>query len=271
MTADSDHASFEALSAYLDGEAPELAAHVDGCTRCQETLARLREVVAAVGRPVPGPPAASVDRAVARALEVPPASGAATGAATGAAAVEPNDRPVRQPWRARPVLVGVASGSIAALVLAVVAAFAVIGRSGNDRQTDTALASRPEAAQDRATAAAGSGPQPAPVAGGQLGEVGDGVGLAARLQGRIPGTAGYTPRAMAASPQEAEAGQNPPAPVPCEAAARAGDPALGPVVYVAEGFREGRPVVVLGFGGTPVSLLVLSRPSCAPELATELP
>ena len=266
MTADSDHASLEELSAYLDGEAPDLAAHVDGCAQCQETLARLREVVAAVGRPVPPPPPASVDRAVARALGRRPASGAAT----GAAAVEP-DPPVRQPWRARPVLVGVASGSIAAVLLAVVAAFAVIGRDGNDRQTDTALATRPEAAQDRATAAAGSGPQPAPVAGGQLGEVGDGAGLAARLQGRIPGTAGYTATAMAASPQAAEAGGSPSAPVPCETAARAAVPTLGPVVYMAEGFRDGRPVVVLGFAGPPVSLLVLARPSCAAEFATEVP
>ena len=260
-TADSDHAPPEALSAYLDGEAPEWAAHLNGCARCEASLARLRAVVTAVSRPVPPPPPEAVDRAVVRALGTAPATGATT-----------HDAAATRSWRGRPVLVGLASGSIAAVLLAVVAAFAVVGRGGGDRGDDTALASRPEAVQDRATAGAGAGgAQPQAFSGGHLGEIGDAAALAARLRGRIPGT-GDGPAAVAASPQAAEgAGLPPPTPARCEAEARAGDPGLGPLVYVADGLRQGRPVVVLGFGGTPVTLLVLALEGCGRELSTTVP
>ena len=72
-------------------------------------------------------------------------------------------------------------------------------------------------------------------------------------------------------------GAPPPAPTVaalrlCEAQARAAQPGLGALVYAAEGSRQGRPVVVLGFqpgpGAGAVSLLVLARYGCALVYAT---
>jgi len=266
-TSDAGHAPPEALSAFLDGEAPEWAAHLEGCARCRAEVSRLREVATAVARPVPPLPASLVDRAVARAL-----GAAEPGSTAGAPGPAPGRPVVGRRRRSGATLVGLASGSIAAVLLAVLAAFAVF-EGGDDKQVDTALAPPPEAAQDRATTGAAGGP----VSGGDLGEVGDAGALAGRLRGRIPGTGG-APTAMAAAAEEAGRGSasSRAAPAmgpaaPCEAAARAAAPDLGPLVYVADGRSEGRPVVVLGFAGAgPVTLLVLTTDGCRPVFSTEV-
>ncbi|MDP8936614.1 MAG: hypothetical protein M3O23_02590, partial [Actinomycetota bacterium] len=77
-----------------------------------------------------------------------------------------------------------------------------------------------------------------------------------------------------ASPPAADAGAAPPAvaaPARCEAEARAVDPHLGTLVYVAEGRRDGRPVTVLGFGAAPVTLLVLTSDGCGLVFSTAVP
>ncbi|HVF13637.1 MAG TPA: hypothetical protein VM942_03500 [Acidimicrobiales bacterium] len=48
-----EHPDFDALSAHVDGEAPEWEAHVGGCAECQATAARLRAVSEMVGGAVP--------------------------------------------------------------------------------------------------------------------------------------------------------------------------------------------------------------------------
>lgn len=62
------HADFEALSAFVDGEAPEWADHVAGCPQCRATAAELRAMSAAVGAPPAPAPAAQRDTAIAAAL-----------------------------------------------------------------------------------------------------------------------------------------------------------------------------------------------------------
>ncbi|MDP1806956.1 MAG: hypothetical protein Q8K72_17405, partial [Acidimicrobiales bacterium] len=66
MTA--EHADFEALSAFVDGEAPEWAEHVAGCPRCRATAAELRALSARVAAPADRPPAAQREAAIAAAL-----------------------------------------------------------------------------------------------------------------------------------------------------------------------------------------------------------
>jgi hypothetical protein len=265
-TSDGDHAPLEALSAFLDGEAPELASHVERCQRCLGELSRLREVATAVGGPVPPPSPAVVDRAVARALD-------AAGTRTD---VRPPERPPAPLRRSRTALVPVACGSIAAVLLTLLVAAAVFRGDGRGRDggVDTALAPGPETAQDRSTAsrAVPGGPV---VSGGDLGEVGGPGDLAGRLSGRIPGTAG-APAAMAARPDAGATGSSAPSapaapPARCEAEARAAHAGLGRLVYTAEGLREGRPVVVLGFGSGPVTVMVLTSEGCDPVFSTEVP
>jgi len=54
----SEHGDVEALSAYVDGEAPEWGDHVAGCAQCAATVEALRAVSDAVGAPVePADPA----------------------------------------------------------------------------------------------------------------------------------------------------------------------------------------------------------------------
>jgi len=193
--------------------------------------------------------------------------------------------------RSRAFVVGVASGSVAAVLLAVLAAFAVVGRGGDQTAVDTALApGRESAVQDRAAAGAAASPPGTVTAGGDLGEVGDPAALAGRLGGRIPGTAGAS-TALAAPPGgEAEDAARPSTagtPAPCEPQARLARQGLGPLVYSGNGTRQGRPVVVLGFGpgqgpsgpvsGGPagsepgaVSLLVLAQDGCALVYATSV-
>jgi hypothetical protein len=63
------HPDDEALSAHLDGEPAEPRGHVEGCAACTARLEQLRRVRAAIGAPVPPPPAWQRDTAVSRALD----------------------------------------------------------------------------------------------------------------------------------------------------------------------------------------------------------
>ncbi|HZQ84249.1 MAG TPA: hypothetical protein VFA83_05405 [Acidimicrobiales bacterium] len=65
------HPSDEDLSAYLDGEAPEVAAHVDGCAACRARVERLRGAAAMVATPPPPPHPAARDAAIAAAVARP--------------------------------------------------------------------------------------------------------------------------------------------------------------------------------------------------------
>jgi hypothetical protein len=62
------HADLEALSAFVDGEAPEWADHVAGCPVCRATAAELRALSARVAAPADPPPAAQREAAIAAAL-----------------------------------------------------------------------------------------------------------------------------------------------------------------------------------------------------------
>jgi hypothetical protein len=62
------HPDFDALSAHLDGEAPEWESHVAACAACRSTLDRLRTASALVARPVAPASAAVRERGLARAL-----------------------------------------------------------------------------------------------------------------------------------------------------------------------------------------------------------
>src|SRR5687767_4425470 len=73
------HADFEALSAFVDGEAPEWADHVAGCPECRAAAAELRALSAKVAAPAPPPPAAQREAAIAAALGVAGEQRQATG------------------------------------------------------------------------------------------------------------------------------------------------------------------------------------------------
>lgn len=65
------HPSDEDLNAYADGEAPEIAAHVDGCGACRARAEQLRTVSALVATPPPPPDPAARDAAIAAAVARP--------------------------------------------------------------------------------------------------------------------------------------------------------------------------------------------------------
>ncbi len=63
----SGHPDFETLSAHVDGEAPEVAAHVAGCAECRTKVKWLRTAIALVATPVPPADASAREQALARA------------------------------------------------------------------------------------------------------------------------------------------------------------------------------------------------------------
>ncbi|MDQ2826423.1 MAG: hypothetical protein M3Y04_05625, partial [Actinomycetota bacterium] len=65
-----NHADDEALSAFVDGQAPEWSAHVAGCPSCLVAVETLRAVAAAVSVPVPPSAPEARDRAIAAAMAV---------------------------------------------------------------------------------------------------------------------------------------------------------------------------------------------------------
>src|SRR5205085_11771523 len=63
------HPDTDALSAFLDGEAPEVDAHVATCAECRRQLDALEQVRRAVATAVPAPPPNARDSAVTAALD----------------------------------------------------------------------------------------------------------------------------------------------------------------------------------------------------------
>jgi len=204
------HPDFDALSAHLDGEAPEWHSHVAGCAACQATLARLRTVSALVADP-PMASSPARERALSGALE------AFAGGETHQEAVErsgfgpraeagitprpvppmpprPRPEPVtpitagRRRWRSGSgVWVGV--GSAAALVMAFLVGMGVLAGGGGQHEHGTFAAGEPPAEESTTDLAGEAVPKTGDavgalgdgaVGGGDLGDIADGPTLAAR-------------------------------------------------------------------------------------------
>jgi len=265
-----DHADFESLSAFVDGEAPEYGPHVATCASCLATVTVLRGLQASVGVAVEGAGAEQRERHLA----------AATGRTRPQ--VRPTARMLKLRW-----LVPVSVAALFAMVLGVAS---VINHSGSSPQATTAAGpsgpSKPpsgiEGPLSADAHAAGPGVPDAgsPVTGARnLGEIADSTTLLDRVRlSLLPATeAGRSSPVPAPSPLSEAAGR--PAPGasgaatsgvagtrPCEGQARSREPALREVVYFATATRQGEAAYVLGFssGGapTPVILLLLAQGDC---------
>lgn len=210
------HPSFEHLSAYHDGEAPEWAAHVEACAICRSSVDELATLSAYVAGPVPASdPTVGLDSTgpdpVARALAaglVEARTGAGPGdlplARPGAAPAASIPVPL-PPYRRTPVppapgpdrsrwMGWMTVASAAAVVLLVVGMLALMTRGGGGGDTTTtALDDRAEsdssvrqpesAAPGVAGPGAGTGSRTdidGAVFGGDLGEVPDAAALVTR-------------------------------------------------------------------------------------------
>jgi hypothetical protein len=290
-----DHADLEALSAYVDGEAPEWADHVAGCEVCRAAAARLGAVAAAVRAPVDPPSDPVRDRAVTAALE------------------EARHQAERQRFARR------RSPRPWAMPAAAAAVVALLGLSGvilsANRTTDESTTLAGPALEDAKTevGVAGAAPDAPPA---DLGDIGDPSTLrtragfpplasagAAASVGRSSsvansGAADANTGAALSSPPNAVSGSSgvasggasgvaPPtttlsqrsgAPAvvgtrPCEERVRSRSPELGPVVYFATARRGDVPAYVLGFSPptAPVILFLLSQSDCSELLRSAGP
>jgi hypothetical protein len=282
-----DHPSFEDLSAYHDGEAPEWAAHVAACKVCQQTVAALSALTAAVAEPPSAAAGASLlgsdamgDDPVARA--VASASGGldsddarAAPSPSPATAPPPSPSPSRGRWL-------VAAAGAAAVVMVVVGLTVVLRRS-NEPDSTTTAAGRPQRSELNAPESAVGGPGPAAdsaataVVGGDLGEIGDAATLLAKVAPVLSSGRSAAGEGGAGVPAAPPVRSSVPGVVdvpeprvvgtrPCEIEARAGQPALGDVVYVATARSAEAPAVVLGFapasGAGPVTVAMLTTSDC---------
>ena len=285
------HPDFEALSAYVDGEAPEWALHVAACAQCRATAEQIRQVAAAIGAPVDSPPAPDQERAVSAALD------GALGRPSPAS-VRDQLAARRRPSRSW------ALPAVAAVIIGVLGFSGLILSSSRSPDETTTLAG-PGLQSDKADTRAESGVAalaPAvPVA--DLGDVADVATLRARTPfgGQAlartdspetpPSTqpsatnTGNTPFAGSAGasvqPPTTTLNQGAAAPnvgtLPCEEQARRRDSALGPVLYAATARQGQVQAFVLGFGPVPgrggftVTLLLLAQDGCAELLRTTVP
>lgn len=287
------HADFEAISAYADGEAPEWADHVAACAECRAAAATVRAVAARVGAPVEGPSGAERDRAIAAALDST-AGGPVTlpepvvSRRHEAERARFARRPPSRPW----VMPAVAAAVVGILGISgfVVSSYRTPDETttlaGPTAETDARSSSPAESRGGGVAAAAPSAP-PA-----DLGDLPDAATLRARAHGAAPPPAASAARSTSsansgAAPATGAAsdGADPRALTPtttltqraapsvvgtrpCEEEARTREPTLGPVVYFATA-RQG-PVAgfVLGFGAVgspstmPVTLLLLAQDGC---------
>jgi hypothetical protein len=248
-----DHPDTEELSAFLDGEAPEVDAHVAGCAECRRQLDTLERVRSAVATPVPPPAASTRDAAVAAAL-------GAAGTAT--------------PRRRKQWTVVVAAGAVAAALLVAL----VVTRVGTSSRSSKTAAGPVSTNLVRA---------------GDLGDVDDAQALRAKIEPGLTTTAGPQAAASGASGQAGGAsagaanGAEPTATTQkralsaartateqprCEAAARDLQPGRDVLVYVATARWQGTPADVFGFSPagapatssrpTPTRVYVLARSDC---------
>ena len=259
----SEHGDVEALSAYVDGEAPEWGDHVAGCAQCAATVEALRAVSDAVGAPVE------------------PADPALRELALGAALTPPEPAPATVvPLRRRPSLPARwVVPAVAAMVLVVAGISAVLTVADRSSTRVNATAAGPAADSAKSNESLAQAPAPgslglaAPTT--DLGDVADAATLLARARPGLaaaPRAATSSGAASAATAAPASPGATIPAPAvagtrPCEEQARARQPSLGPVVYFATARRNGAPAVVLGFSTGPdpsqVTLLMLAQDGCA--------
>jgi len=252
------HADLEALSAFVDGEAPEWADHVAGCEACAGSVAALRAVARAVATPVDVPAPMVRERAIAAALAGPGPEPVANGARIRRSSSIPTR------WLVP---------AVAAMILFLVGGAAVVTIGGRHSTSETATVNAPESSAKFATGpgAAADSSAAGPVT--DLGDVPDAATLAARarpgLTSRTASGASGAATAASAAPSAVAAPVPAPAVVgtrPCEEQARARQPSLGPVVYFATARRGSVPAVVLGFSTGPdpaqVTLLMLAQDGC---------
>jgi hypothetical protein len=221
-----EHPDLETLSAHLDGEVPAVEAHVRACAACQQDLAALADVRAAVAAPVAAPGDAERDRAVAAAV-----------AGRTAPVAARRDRPFLGRW----VTAGVAAAVAAGVIVAVVVHPGTSQKKASFRAAGQAV-----------------GPSTATVDGGDLGELPDAAALRSRVEPslRLPtSTAGTNPgdttgRTAPGSPVLG-ARKAAPASAHCEAAARALQPGTQRLVYAATARWQGTPAEVFGFSPAP--------------------
>ncbi len=278
------HADFEALSAFVDGEAPEWADHVAGCPQCRATAAELRAMAARVAAPAGPAPAALREAAIAAALDA--AGLSAPGDARADAKLARLERRRERSW---------AMPAAAAVVVGLLGLSGVVLTA--DRSTDESTATFAGPALDSKGESVASGAPQAPV--GDLGDVADAATLRSRAFGVAPLSAGATAGRSASSSNSGVATDDPAgtpnvagggsgvsaltgaasggaggsatniAPAvsgrPCEAQARSREPGLGPVTYFATARQGPVPAYVLGFAsptGPTVTLLMLAQDGC---------
>lgn len=259
-----DHADLEALSAFVDGEAPEWADHVAGCEQCRAAAARLGAVAAKVRAPVGPPPAAVRERAMTAALDE-------------ARHVAERERFARRraprPW---------AMPAAAAAVVALLAVSGVVLSANRSTEEATTTFAGPALDVKAESGVAGAAPNAPPA---DLGDIAGPVDLRARAgfpisslaQTQSPdaagapvagagGSAGVAPPTTTLSQRSAT-----PVPVgtrPCEDRVRAREPNLGPVTYFATARRGEVPAYVLGFSPVQgsVTLVLLRQTDCSEVL-----
>ena len=287
-----EHADFEAISAYVDGEAPEWADHVAACVECRASAAAVRAVAAAVGAPVDAPSAADRDRAIAAALDATPGGRttvpdpAVSGRHEAERARFARRRPSR-PW---------VMPAVAAVVVGILGVSGFVVSSYRTPDETTTLAGPTADTNPKSAALAESGAGGVAAAApsappGDLGDLPDAATLRARAQAAGPPPAASTGRSSsgansgagssatgadatasgALTPTTTLTQRAAPSVVgtrPCEEQARTREPTLGPVVYFATA-RQGQVAgYVLGFGAvgspstTPVTLLLLAQDGC---------
>jgi hypothetical protein len=250
------HPDTEALSAFLDGEAPEVESHVAACGECRHRLDALGQARAAVAAPVRPPAASQKDAAIAAAVR-------------GASGRDERPAPPGR-WK----VFAVAGAVAAAAVIGV-----VVTRAGTSHKSPTAALGK-------------AGPVSKDlVRAGDLGDVDDAQALRAKIQPGLPAGAAVRGQAQAATPAAPGAGAGAPAnrsaataqrglsaaagETPrCEAAARALQPSGAALVYEATARWQGTPADVFGFSPpgsqatsvpgrpTPTRVYVLARSDC---------
>jgi hypothetical protein len=192
MSSSDRHADHEALSGFVDGEAPEWTEHIASCAACQAAVAELRAVAAAVARPVDGPPAAVREAAIAAALGAmpglapvrePAAASPASPASPSATHPAERDRFARR----RP-MPNWAMPAVAAVVVGLLGLSGLLVVSGN-RSTDneTTTFAGPALESDAKSSSGGLAAATPAIPATDLGDVPDASTLLARYRAAVPG------------------------------------------------------------------------------------
>jgi len=201
------HADFEALSAYVDGEAPEWADHVEGCAGCRATAAQVRALSNEVSLPVGSPSDAERDAAIAAAVESFQASDGAAELPTVAVAAAGPGRPRLAPERpasgrprtSRPW----AMPAVAAVIVGVLGFSGLVLSSYRSSDDETTTLAGPGLQSDKAESAVAANAPPVPV--GDLGDVPDAATLRARALPGAPAASSARSSDASATPGSATA------------------------------------------------------------------